>query len=251
MAARRAAVRNSVSEPKSIRFGRGAVRLHDGVMGRSRSVRTEEEQRPAYAYHLRSQSLSQNLGQGFIDDRPQVQIEGQDSHASQYHQHASGSTSGVGSTSQHSPQHSSSPSHPSAFQTPMHSTQPSASTSHLHPSTLTFQTPRTPQFHSEEPPERSFLFYSDEGGLRSTNEFNLPMERIYYLGVIDILTPYGTLKRVEGLWKGVMAGSTGRVSTFPGQFLLDMSWFSFFGLSFPFLENIQELLADLGIFSIK
>lgn len=228
MAARRAAVRNSVSEPKSIRFGRGAVRLHDGVMGRSRSVRTDGEQGPAYAYHLRSQSLSQNLGQGFIDERPQVQVEGQDvSYASQYRQQASGSAS-VGSTSQHSPQHSSSPSHPSAFQTPLHSTQQSAATPYLHPSTLTFQPLRTPQSHPEDAPlERSFLFYSDEGGLRSTNEFNLPMERIYYLGVIDILTPYGTSKRAESLWKGIMAGSAGRVSL---RFGIPSFGLSFFGL---------------------
>ena len=50
-----------------------------------------------------------------------------------------------------------------------------------------------------------FLFYQDEGGLRSTDETNGDMDTIYYLGVIDILTPYKTFKKVEHLWKGLKA----------------------------------------------
>ncbi|KAI5887015.1 SAICAR synthase-like protein [Schizophyllum commune H4-8] len=50
-----------------------------------------------------------------------------------------------------------------------------------------------------------FLFYQDEGGLRATDEYNLPMDTIYYLGVIDILTPYGCTKKVEHFWKGLKA----------------------------------------------
>lgn len=50
-----------------------------------------------------------------------------------------------------------------------------------------------------------FLFYQDEGGLRATDEGNLPMDTIYYLGVIDILTPYGTTKKAEHFWKGLKA----------------------------------------------
>lgn len=50
-----------------------------------------------------------------------------------------------------------------------------------------------------------FLFYQDEGGLRSTDDTNDPMETIYYLGVIDILTPYNLIKKVEHLWKGMRA----------------------------------------------
>jgi len=56
-----------------------------------------------------------------------------------------------------------------------------------------------------------FLFYQDEGGLRATDEENKEMEMIYYLGVIDILTPYGGLKKVEHFWKGLSAD---RVSCF-------------------------------------
>ncbi|KAF5379041.1 hypothetical protein D9615_006035 [Tricholomella constricta] len=50
-----------------------------------------------------------------------------------------------------------------------------------------------------------FVFYQDEGGLRATDDGNEDMDVIYYVGVIDILTPYGTLKKLENLWKGLKA----------------------------------------------
>lgn len=50
-----------------------------------------------------------------------------------------------------------------------------------------------------------FLFCQDEGGLRATDEQNLPLGTVYYLGIIDILTPYGIVKKVEHLWKGMSA----------------------------------------------
>jgi 1-phosphatidylinositol-4-phosphate 5-kinase len=50
-----------------------------------------------------------------------------------------------------------------------------------------------------------FLFFKDEGGLRATDEQNEPLDTVYYLGVIDILTPYGVVKRIEHLWKGMSA----------------------------------------------
>ncbi|KAI0298642.1 hypothetical protein B0F90DRAFT_1810819 [Multifurca ochricompacta] len=49
------------------------------------------------------------------------------------------------------------------------------------------------------------LFSQDEGGLRATDEQNEPLDTVYYLGVIDILTPYGVVKRFEHLWKGMSA----------------------------------------------
>jgi 1-phosphatidylinositol-4-phosphate 5-kinase len=58
---------------------------------------------------------------------------------------------------------------------------------------------------------RDFLFYQDEGGLRATDEANDPLDKIYYLGVIDILTPYSTVKKLEHFWKGLSAD---RVRTF-------------------------------------
>ncbi|KAK7685374.1 hypothetical protein QCA50_011236 [Cerrena zonata] len=50
-----------------------------------------------------------------------------------------------------------------------------------------------------------FIFYQNEGGLRATDEANAEMDTIYYLGVIDILTPYNSLKKVEHFWKGLSA----------------------------------------------
>ena len=50
-----------------------------------------------------------------------------------------------------------------------------------------------------------FLFYQDEGGLRATDEANVGLNTIYYLGIIDILTPYNSVKKLEHLWKGFQA----------------------------------------------
>ena len=49
------------------------------------------------------------------------------------------------------------------------------------------------------------IFYQDEGGLRATDEGNEVMDTIYYLGVIDILTPYTVLKKTEHFWKSLNA----------------------------------------------
>ena len=52
---------------------------------------------------------------------------------------------------------------------------------------------------------QQFIFSQDEGGLRATDECNQPMDTIYYLGIIDILTPYTLLKRFEHFFKGISA----------------------------------------------
>ena len=49
------------------------------------------------------------------------------------------------------------------------------------------------------------LFYQDDGGLIATDEQNESTDMIYYLGIIDILTPYSTFKKVEHFWKGLSA----------------------------------------------
>ncbi|KAI1916111.1 Phosphatidylinositol-4-phosphate 5-kinase [Ophidiomyces ophidiicola] len=46
------------------------------------------------------------------------------------------------------------------------------------------------------------VFYSDEAGLRSTHEDGVLGNEIYYLGVIDCLTHYGMIKKLEHFWKG-------------------------------------------------
>lgn len=47
------------------------------------------------------------------------------------------------------------------------------------------------------------IFYAHDGGLLSTNEQNEQGKDLYYLGVIDILTPYNYVKKVEHYWKSL------------------------------------------------
>ncbi|WWC85436.1 uncharacterized protein L201_000299 [Kwoniella dendrophila CBS 6074] len=62
----------------------------------------------------------------------------------------------------------------------------------------------TSQLPSEDSADRRhFLFYQDEGGLRSTDEANQNLDVIYYLGIIDICTPYNSLKKIEHFWKSM------------------------------------------------
>ena len=63
-----------------------------------------------------------------------------------------------------------------------------------------------------------FLFYQDESGLRATDEYNEPTDTIYYLGVIDILTPYGVVKKLEHFYKGLKSD---RVSVVSGRCCVD------------------------------
>lgn len=65
----------------------------------------------------------------------------------------------------------------------------------------------TMRLSDEEPvDDRQYLiFYQDEGGYRATDEFNEPVDIIYYLGIIDICTPYNVIKKAEHFWKGLRA----------------------------------------------
>jgi len=47
---------------------------------------------------------------------------------------------------------------------------------------------------------RHFIFYQDEG--QATDDNDEAMDTIYYLGIIDILTPYGCTKFFENFFKG-------------------------------------------------
>ncbi|CCJ29873.1 unnamed protein product [Pneumocystis jirovecii] len=61
---------------------------------------------------------------------------------------------------------------------------------------------------------KDFIFYSDDGGFRATQENDLPGDSIYYLGIIDLLTKYNVVKRIEHFWKG-LSHSKAQVSAIP------------------------------------
>ncbi|KAL3472672.1 hypothetical protein BJX99DRAFT_212589 [Aspergillus californicus] len=65
--------------------------------------------------------------------------------------------------------------------------------------------------------ERKFhVFYSDDGGFRATHENGQPGQEIYYLGIIDCLTHYGTIKRLEHFFKGLSSDRT-QISPIPPE----------------------------------
>ncbi|KAI1476032.1 SAICAR synthase-like protein [Daldinia eschscholtzii] len=61
---------------------------------------------------------------------------------------------------------------------------------------------------------RGGMFYSDDGGLRATHEDNTAGEEVYYLGVIDCLTHYGMIKKIEHFWKG-LSSDRSQISALP------------------------------------
>ncbi|EXJ57239.1 1-phosphatidylinositol-4-phosphate 5-kinase [Cladophialophora yegresii CBS 114405] len=63
---------------------------------------------------------------------------------------------------------------------------------------------------------RDRIFYSFDGGIRATHEDGRGGESIYYLGIIDCLTHYGMVKRIEHYWKGMSAPRT-QISAIPPQ----------------------------------
>ncbi|KAI9676844.1 MAG: Phosphatidylinositol-4-phosphate 5-kinase [Caeruleum heppii] len=63
---------------------------------------------------------------------------------------------------------------------------------------------------------KHFTFYGDDGGFRATHEDDRPGEEIYYLGIIDCLTYYSIVKKVEHVWKG-LSDSKSQISSVPPQ----------------------------------
>ncbi|KAI1122348.1 hypothetical protein F5Y10DRAFT_77112 [Nemania abortiva] len=63
---------------------------------------------------------------------------------------------------------------------------------------------------------RGGVFYNDDGGLRATHEDNALGEEVYYLGVIDCLTHYGMIKKIEHFWKGLSNDRT-QISALPPE----------------------------------
>ncbi|KAJ2349910.1 Phosphatidylinositol-4-phosphate 5-kinase, partial [Coemansia erecta] len=51
---------------------------------------------------------------------------------------------------------------------------------------------------------RYSMFYREDGGILSSDKNDNPMQLIYYLGVIDILTPYNMFKRTEHVVKSMV-----------------------------------------------
>ncbi|KAI0997409.1 Phosphatidylinositol 4-phosphate 5-kinase [Podosphaera aphanis] len=51
--------------------------------------------------------------------------------------------------------------------------------------------------------KKELLFYGDDGGFQATHEDNSPGEQIFFLSIIDCLTHYGTLKKLEHFFKGL------------------------------------------------
>lgn len=62
---------------------------------------------------------------------------------------------------------------------------------------------RMPDQMEENTIKREFTFYSDDGGFRATHEDNSPGDKIFFLSIIDCLTHYGTVKKLEHFWKGL------------------------------------------------
>lgn len=48
--------------------------------------------------------------------------------------------------------------------------------------------------------KKDFIFYSDDGGFRATHEDDSPGDEIFFLSIIDCLTHWGTVKRLENFW---------------------------------------------------
>ncbi|KAI8344703.1 hypothetical protein BC941DRAFT_478268 [Chlamydoabsidia padenii] len=50
---------------------------------------------------------------------------------------------------------------------------------------------------------RHCVFYANSGGFQSSDQHNDDSDLLYFIGVIDILTPYNLIKRTEHLWKSI------------------------------------------------
>lgn len=61
-----------------------------------------------------------------------------------------------------------------------------------------------------------FVFNQDDGGFQATHEDNSPAEEVYYLGVIDCLTHYGVIKKIEHFWKG-LSNDGSQISALPPE----------------------------------
>ncbi|KAM7185134.1 hypothetical protein V8F33_012580 [Rhypophila sp. PSN 637] len=75
---------------------------------------------------------------------------------------------------------------------------------------------RMPDELEEGQNRQGLLFNQDDGGFRATHEDNTLADEIYYLGVIDCLTHYGIIKKLEHFWKG-LSQDRHQISALPPQ----------------------------------
>ncbi|KAJ2964237.1 hypothetical protein NQZ79_g813 [Umbelopsis isabellina] len=72
---------------------------------------------------------------------------------------------------------------------------------------------------STEKEDRSNLaFYADDGGFRSTDENDQPAGQLYFMGIIDILTPYDMKKKTEHYWKSMTQDKHGISAVKPSEY---------------------------------
>ncbi|KAL5601412.1 hypothetical protein BROUX41_002601 [Berkeleyomyces rouxiae] len=81
----------------------------------------------------------------------------------------------------------------------------------------------------DESHRQNFLFNQDDGGFQATHENNEPANEIYYLGVIDCLTKFGFVKKMEHFWKSLNNDRT-KISAIPPE--------EYGERFFDFIENI-------------
>ncbi|KAK5995508.1 Phosphatidylinositol 4-phosphate 5-kinase its3 [Cladobotryum mycophilum] len=75
-------------------------------------------------------------------------------------------------------------------------------------------TDKMPDELGQDHSRRDFIFNQDDGGFQATHENNEPADEIYYLGVIDCLTHYGMIKKIEHFWKG-LSSDRSKISALP------------------------------------
>ncbi|KZL81887.1 phosphatidylinositol-4-phosphate 5-kinase [Colletotrichum incanum] len=84
-----------------------------------------------------------------------------------------------------------------------------------------------------------YIFNQDDGGFQATHEDNSPADEIYYLGVIDCLTHYGMIKKIEHFWKGLTSDKT-KISALPPEQYGDRFYNFVEGITMSPEEAIRE-----------
>jgi 1-phosphatidylinositol-4-phosphate 5-kinase len=51
--------------------------------------------------------------------------------------------------------------------------------------------------------DKTNFFYTDEGGIQATGRHDEPLQVVYYFGIIDCLTNYSIIKRLETFWRSL------------------------------------------------